>query len=107
MSTDLPKRTESTELTVVRPRESLPPVSSVPGPTIEQLDDVERMRREVQDDIETLVGCPGCADCAVCRGEHMISADRAAEYRRQKALLDAEDDADEMNQNPDPPPEAA
>lgn len=107
MNTDPPKRTESAEMTVVRPRDSLPPISSVPGPTIEQIDDVERARRHAQDDVETLVGCPGCACCTVCHGEHMISETRAAEYRRQKALLDVEDDADEMNPDPDPPPVAA
>lgn len=92
MSTDPPKRYESTELTVVRPRDSLPPTSTVAGMTIEQLADVARARRDAQDDVDTLVACPGCSGCTCCKGEHMVSAERAASWRRG---------------NPEPPPEAA
>jgi len=81
-----PKRTESAEITIVcpsSPRVPLAPVSTVPGPTVEQIADVERARREAQNDIETLVACPGpCMTCACCHGEHMVSADRAVEWRR-------------------------
>lgn len=78
-------RTESTdEMTAVIPR------SVVPGPTIEQLADVEgqlealeRARLEAQDMTETLVPCVGpCRTCACCKGEYLITADRLEEWRR-------------------------
>lgn len=90
---ELQKRTESTEMTAVIPRPDLPPRSTVPGPTIEQLADIERARRDAQDDVDTLVACPGpCATCPVCHGEHMVAAERAADFRRG---------------NPEPPDEVA
>lgn len=109
--TDGPKRFES-ELTVVIDRSKLPPkespVSTIPGPTIEHLAEIERARRDAQDATETLVACPGpCGACRVCRGKGMVSAERAAKYRREQALIADADAADEMNQDPDPPDDVA
>ncbi len=56
MSDDGRKRFES-ELTVIIDRSKLPPPS---GPTIEQLADIERARRDAQDDRETQCECPWC-----------------------------------------------
>jgi len=62
-----------------RPPKSL----SVTGPTLEQLDDIARARRESQASIDTLVQCEGpCRKCPCCHGEHLISAERLAEWRR-------------------------
>lgn len=92
---DPPKRTESQELTLVSPRSSLPPVSAIPGPTIEQLADIERARRDLEDSIDTLVACPGpCTTCPCCNGAHMVT-----HARRQQWL--------EENEPPPSRPEAA
>lgn len=105
--TDGPKRFES-ELTVVIDRDRLPPRSTVVGVTIDQLADIARARRDAQDATETLVACPGpCGACRVCRGKGMVSAERAAKYRREQALIADADAADEMNQDPDPPDDVA
>lgn len=77
------KRYESTELTIVSPRSSLPPVSTTAGPTLEQLVTIERA---MQDATETLVSCPACAGCLCCHDRRMVSAERSAEYRRVAAL---------------------
>lgn len=62
------------EMTLVRPREDLSPISSMPGPTIEQLADREHARRDIEDAAPTLVACPaaGCADCTTCEGRHSV-----------------------------------
>jgi hypothetical protein len=98
------KRTASGELTLPIPRHELAPVSavsgdssapasSVPGPTIEQLADIERARRDAEDERETLVECPGpCRDCPCCRGTGMVSPTRAAEWKRLVADLVTTDD---------------
>ncbi len=91
---DPPKRTESTELTIVRPRESLAPMSTRPV-TIEDVGYVERTLRSVQDDVPTLVACPACAECRCCHGEHMVTGERAVTWTR-----DHETDSE-------PPPRAA
>lgn len=81
------RRTSSTEMTVVRPREALPPTAAAPmaGPTIEELADRERARRDAQDAIPTMVECPACRDCPL-RGEgvHMVPADVAAAWERSQ-----------------------
>lgn len=84
------RRPSSMEMTAVIPRDSLPPVSVVPGPTIEQIrdaekqvDEIERLRLEREDDLDTLVPCEGpCRQCPCCHGERIISAERAAEWNR-------------------------
>lgn|GEM_PF-5226181 len=93
---DGPRHYSSSEMTAVRPSPS-----TVPGPTIEQLDVIERHRRAIQESTETLVACPACAGCNCCHGEHMVSAERACEYRRVTALTACVPVDDE------PPPEAA
>ncbi len=52
---DPPKRFES-ELTVIIDRSKLPPV----GPSIEQLADIERARRDAEQERETQMECPWC-----------------------------------------------
>lgn len=78
------KRHESTEITMVCP--SSPRVSLAPPSTDDGAVDVERARREAQDANETLVGCPACAGCPCCRGCHMVTVERACEYRRVATL---------------------
>ena len=62
---DPPKRFES-ELTVVIDRTKLPPkpdldpISTIAGMTIEQLADVQRARRDAEQDRETQMECPWC-----------------------------------------------
>lgn len=89
-----PKRTESSDNTIARPRASLPPVSTVAGPTIDQLSDVERAVRDAHDDLavdvtmrsaqqdatETLVPCPACSWCPLCAGGHMVSHERRKQW---------------------------
>ena len=58
--------------------------TDIPGPTVEQLADVARARRDLEDSIDTLVACPACAACATCRGLHMVSVERAAAYRSEE-----------------------
>jgi len=72
------------DLTLVIDRDKLPPTpSTVPGPTIDMLADIERARRDSQDDVETLVACEGpCSTCPCCAGAHMMSVERWAEWRR-------------------------
>ena len=60
MSTDEPKRTESAELTIAIPRESLPPTSTVAGMTVDMLADIKRAQRDLEDDRETQMECPWC-----------------------------------------------
>ncbi len=56
--TDPPyRRTSSSELTAVLPR---PALTDVHGPTIEQLADVERARRDAEQERETQMECPWC-----------------------------------------------
>lgn len=88
------RKDSSLEMTAVRPRPTLDdePASTTTGPSIEQLADIERARRDAQDEIPTLVPCPGCAGCRVCGDERMVSAERASAWKRG---------------NPEPPPEAA
>jgi len=70
------KKYDSTdEMTAIVPRPE--PMSVVPGPTIEQIADVERLRREAP----TLVPCPWCA------GLGMVSVDRRAEWLAAYAEL--------------------
>jgi hypothetical protein len=68
VSSEPPRYESSDEMTAVLPRA---PVSEVPGPTIEQLADVERMKRDAQD-AETLVSCPWCC------GEGMVTPEKHA-----------------------------
>jgi hypothetical protein len=96
-----PKRTESQEITLVVPRSSLPPVSVVPGPTVEQIAEVERVRRETAQRRITLVPCPACECCPTCEGTRMVTPERSAAWRREQALDDASPDFDP------PPTEAA
>lgn len=35
---------------------------------------------EAARDRPTLIPCPACAGCDVCRGEHMVTPERAAAY---------------------------
>jgi len=92
---DPPKRHESAEITVVSSR------SVVPGPTIQMIDEIERHRRDAQNDVETLVACPCCEKCKVCFGRGMVSAERSCEYKRVATLTACVPVDDE------PPPEAA
>ncbi len=86
MSSQPPKRTSSMEMTLVRPREDLPPISSTPGPTIVQLADCERARarREIEDGAPTLDACPaaGCADCATCHGRHSVACGECGSHTK-------------------------
>lgn len=83
------KRT-STEPTLVIPRSDLPPVSTAPGPTIEQLADVERARRDL---VETLVPCPaGCV-------QGMVTVERRA---RLLDMLDPPAELDEVAELDEP-----
>ena len=68
-------------MTAVRPRPELAPVSTATGPTIEQLADVARARRDAEDSIDTMVPCPSCASCPGCGGTHLVTVDRAAFLR--------------------------
>lgn len=61
-----PKRTESTEMTIVRPRDSLP---------------------------ITLMPCPECSTCATCDGARMVTFERAAAFHRKRVVAD---DLDEL-----------
>jgi hypothetical protein len=70
--TDQPQKRYESELTVVIDRDKLPPLSTVPGPTIDMLADVRRLQQE---DTVTLVACPWCAGCA------MVTPEKAAEWR--------------------------
>jgi hypothetical protein len=75
------RKDSSLELTAVRPR---PPLSDIPGPTIEQLADIERARRDAEDAIATLVPCPGpCRTCPCCHGAIMVSDERAKAWRAE------------------------
>jgi hypothetical protein len=58
------------------------PTTDVSGPTIEQLADIERARRDLAEQVETLVTCPQCAGCGCCGGLHMVSQERADAWRR-------------------------
>lgn len=122
-NTEPPKRTESTELTVVRPRDSLAPHSTVPGPTIAQLSDVERALRDAEDDLavdvdptlhsaaqdatETLVPCPSCAWCSLCAGGHMVSHERRSKWLDEHPRHANADDEASQGPESEPPPEAA
>ena len=88
--TDGPKRFES-ELTVVIDRDKLPPKqqsivppSTVLGPTIQQLADVELARRDLEDETPTLDACPaaGCADCATCGGCHSVDCGECGSHTK-------------------------
>jgi hypothetical protein len=81
------KRTESAEQTIVLPRESLPPTSTIPGPTIAMIDDVERARRAHADEAPTLDACPaaGCVDCVTCRGLHHVECPGCGEHTKDCA----------------------
>lgn len=76
------RRTSSSELTAVLPR---PVLSTIPGPTIEQLADVERARRDAQDAIGTLVGCEWCC------GAGMVTPEKAAYWRTRYPELEPEE----------------
>lgn len=80
------RRRTTTEPTLVIDRASLPPVSRVPGPTIEQLADIERVRRDLENAVETMVPCPACANCGGCKGVHMVSPERARQLRTPPTL---------------------
>ena len=72
------KRTASSdEMTAVTMRPDIPLTSTVPGPTIEQLVDVERARRDIEDATETMVPCPACQHCAGCGDLRLVTLDRA------------------------------
>jgi hypothetical protein len=60
-----------------------PPLSDIPGPSIEMLADIERARRDIEDAIDTMVPCAACEHCSECRGLHMTSPERAAKYRSE------------------------
>lgn len=85
--TEGPKRS-TTEPTLVIDRDALPPVSRAVGPTIEQLADIERARRDIAESAETLVPCPACEHCGPCRGTHMVPPARAAAMRETPSLDD-------------------
>lgn len=89
-----PKRYES-DLTIVIDRDLLPPLSTVPGPTIEQLADIERVRRDLEDSRETQMECPWCHNGLV------TPAQRAAWLECYPELVPA------PPSQPDPEPEAA
>lgn len=89
MSDVPPKRFES-ELTVVIDRDLLPPKpSTIPGPTIDMLAEIARAKRDLEDDVDTMVPCAACEHCRECGGLHMTSPQRAAKYR---------------SEHPEPPP---
>lgn len=89
MSKDPPKRIES-EPTVVIDRDKLPPKpsiappSTVIGPTIEHLDDVEHALRAIEDETPTLDACPaaGCADCTTCGGRHSVECGECGSHTK-------------------------
>ncbi len=97
--TDAPKRRESQELTIVIPREHLPPPSGKMLATLdldpehpETVDLLARAEDVEDDDSEewrtspTLVPCPGgCTTCNCCSGRGMVSSDAAAAWRIQQA----------------------
>lgn len=55
---------------------------ALPQATPEELADMLRARRREQ---PTLVACPICKECAGCDGQHMVTAERAAELRLEAA----------------------
>jgi hypothetical protein len=74
------RKDSSLEMTAVRPRPALPDADDIM--LTEMLAAAERTRRDAEDAIDTLVACPGpCNTCVCCRGEHMVSAERAAKWR--------------------------
>ncbi len=62
------------------------PPSAIRGPTIEQLADIERAQRDLED---TLVPCPKCALCDCCHGVSMVSVGRATDWQRNNAESEA------------------
>ena len=101
MTNDPPKRTESTELTIVRPRDSLPPRSSVPGPTIDQLAAIARSRLEAEDGRITLQPCPLCHDGLI------TPTKREAFLERYPELADDQPPPSQPDPGSAPPPRAA
>lgn len=91
MSNDPPKRFES-DLTLVIDRDKLPPkpspsiapLSTAMGPTIEQLADIKRAERDIEDETPTLDACPaaGCADCTTCSGRHSVACGECGEHTK-------------------------
>lgn len=96
---DPPKRTESTELTIVRPRNPLPPVSTMPGPTIEQLAEMEEAHRALLRSRETQMECPWCH-------EGLVSVEQHAEWLARYSELAFEQPPPSQPSEP-PPPRAA
>lgn len=121
MSSEPPKRYES-ELTLVIDRDKLPPRSTTMGPTIEQLADIERARRDLEDEMPTMDACPapGCADCSTCGGMHCVACGECGEHTKDCPgtcstcpvclgvhMLTREAFRAWLRENSPPPPEAA
>ncbi len=88
MSSEPPKRHSSTELTAVRPRDSLPPISMAVGPTVDELADVARAHRDASDEAVTLLPCPACGvDCALCANARMVTPEVAARHEATRARV--------------------
>ncbi len=85
------RRTTSTEMTAVIPRDQLPP------PRIHHIialdldpehPETRELLERARDDLRnrpTMVPCPaGCATCDCCGGAGMVTVERAAEWRQRQ-----------------------
>lgn len=126
MSSEPPKRNSSLEMTAVRPRPELRvferSADDVIGPTIEQLADVERARRDLEDETPTLDSCPaaGCADCVTCNGRHSVECGECGAHSKDcpgtcstcavclgTHMISRDDYAAWRRENPEPGPDVA
>ncbi len=98
---DAPKRTESTELTIVRPRESLAPMSTRPV-TIEDVGYVERTLRSIASERETQMECPWC------HGDGLVAPELRQQWLAQYPELAADQPPpSQPDPTSEPPPRAA